>query len=116
MDKIKSLKKLLDPQKIVVIGASNSKEKVGGIVFRRLLGSRRRLFPVNPKETVIEGHKVNPDISSLPDDIDLAIITISAKASVNAVEMCIKKIYKIILLLQAGLPRLEMLVLNWNKD
>ena len=74
-----------------MIGVSNSKEKVGGIVFRRLLGSRRRLFPVNPKETVIEGHKVNPDISSLPDDIDLAIITISAKASVNAVEMCIKR-------------------------
>jgi len=91
MDKIKSLKKLLDPKKIAVIGASNSKEKVGGIVFRRLLGSRRRLFPVNPKETVIEGHKVNPDIQSLPDDIDLAIITISAKASVSAVEMCIDK-------------------------
>ena len=91
MNKIKSLRKLIDPEKIAVIGASNSKEKVGGIVFRRLLTSRRRLFPVNPKETVIEGHKVNPDISSLPDDIDLAIITISAKASVNAVEMCIKK-------------------------
>ncbi len=91
MDKIKLLKTLLDPKKIAVIGASNSKEKVGGIVFRRLLGSRRRLFPVNPKETVIEGHKVNPDISSLPDDIDLAIITISAKASVQSVESCIKK-------------------------
>ncbi len=91
MDKIKSLRTLLDPQKIAVIGASNSKEKVGGIVFRRLLTSRRRLFPVNPKETVIEGHKVCPDVHSLPDDIDLAIITISAKASVNAVEMCIKK-------------------------
>jgi len=78
MDKIKSLKNLLDPKKIAVIGASNSKEKVGGIVFRRLLGSRRRLFPVNPKETVIEGHKVISDVNSLPEDIDLAIITISA--------------------------------------
>ena len=91
MNKIKSLRKLIDPKKIAVIGASNSKEKVGGIVFRRLLTSRRRLFPVNPNETVIEGYKVSPDILSLPDDIDLAIITISAKVSVTAVEMCIKK-------------------------
>ncbi|MBT3176250.1 MAG: hypothetical protein HOG03_01275 [Desulfobacula sp.] len=91
MDKIESLKKLLDPKKIAVIGASKSKDKVGGIIFRRLLGSRRRLFPVNPKETAIEGHKFSPDIQSLPDDIDLAIITISAEAAVKSVEMCIEK-------------------------
>jgi acetate---CoA ligase (ADP-forming) len=91
MDKIKSLKKLLDPKKIAVIGASRSEDKVGGIVFKRLLNSRRRLFPVNPKEIVIQGYKVTPDINSLPEDIDLAIITISAKACVKAVEMCIDK-------------------------
>ncbi len=91
MNKMKSLKNLLDPRKIAVIGASNSSHKVGGIIFRRLLLSRRRLFPVNPKETVIKGHKVSPDIHSLPEDIDLAIITISAAASVKAVELCIGK-------------------------
>ncbi len=91
MDKIALLKRLLDPKKIAVIGASKSKDKVGGIIFRRLLGSRRRLFPVNPKETAIEGYKVSPDIQSLPEDIDLAIITISAEAAVKSVEMCIKK-------------------------
>ena len=53
-----SLNQLLNPAKIAVIGASNSKTKVGGIVFRRLMSSGRRLFPVNPKETVIQGHKV----------------------------------------------------------
>nr|NJM04841.1 hypothetical protein [Desulfobacula sp.] len=79
MDKIASLKRLLDPKKIAVIGASKSKEKVGGIVFRRLMDSRRRLFPVNPKETAIEGYKVSPDIRSLPKDIDLAVITLSAE-------------------------------------
>lgn len=91
MDKRASLKRLLDPKKIAVIGASKSKNKVGGIIFRRLLGSRRRLFPVNPKEIVIEGHKVISDIRSLPENIDLAIITISAAAAVKSVEMCIKK-------------------------
>ncbi|OGR21370.1 MAG: hypothetical protein A3J85_06040 [Desulfobacula sp. RIFOXYA12_FULL_46_16] len=91
MDKIASLKRLLDPKKIAVIGASKSKEKVGGIVFRRLMESRRRLFPVNPKETAIEGYKVSPDIRSLPKDIDLAVITLSAEKAVEAVEMCIER-------------------------
>ncbi len=62
MNKIQSLKRFLNPKKIAVIGASNSKEKVGGIVFRRLLTSRRRLFPVNPNEGNIEGHKVSQNI------------------------------------------------------
>jgi acyl-CoA synthetase (NDP forming) len=91
MNKIESLKRLLDPKKIAVIGASNSKEKVGGIVFRRLLSSRRRLFPVNPRETAIEGYKVSCDIKSLPPDIDLAVITISAAAAVQSVKECIER-------------------------
>ena len=86
-----SLTRLIDPKKIAVVGASNSKGKVGEIIFKRLLESRRRLYPVNPKEAVISGIKVFPNIESLPDDIDLAIITISAKASVYAVEDCAKK-------------------------
>ncbi|MCK5312159.1 MAG: CoA-binding protein, partial [Desulfobacteraceae bacterium] len=89
-DKI-SLTRLIDPKKIAVIGASNSKGKVGEIIFKRLLESRRRLYPVNPKEIVISGIKVFPNIEALPDDIDLAVITISAKASVIAVESCAKK-------------------------
>ena len=91
MDSQISLTRLINPKKIAVIGASNSKGKVGEIVFTRLLDSRRRLYPVNPKEIVISGIKVFPNIEALPDDIDLAVITISAKASVGAVESCAKK-------------------------
>ena len=91
MDKIALLKRLLDPKKIAVIGASKSKEKVGGIVFRRLMDSRRRLFPVNPKESAIDGYKVSPDILALPRDIDLAVITVSAEKAVESVEQCIER-------------------------
>lgn len=91
MDRTESLKKLLNPERIAIIGASNSTEKAGGIIFRRLIESRRRLFPVNPKETVIQGYKVFQDIAGLPENIDLAVITVSAEASVTAVDQCIKK-------------------------
>ena len=91
MDKNRQLDRLLNPRKIAVIGASNSEFKVGGIVFKRLLDSRRRLYPVNPKETAIQGHKVYPDVASLPHGIDLAVITISAAGAVNAVKQCIEQ-------------------------
>lgn len=91
MNKIASLKRLLDPKKIAVIGASKSKEKAGGIIFRRLMDSERDLFPVNPKETAIDGYTVISDIRSLPKDIDLAVITVSAAAAVESVERCIER-------------------------
>ncbi len=90
-DRTVSLKRLLDPAKIAVIGASNSKEKVGGIVFQRLLESRRRLFPVNPKEVAIGGHKASARIDQLPVGIDLAVIAVGAHSAVRSVEACIKK-------------------------
>ncbi len=91
MDKRELIDRLLNPKKIAVIGASNSEFKVGGIVFKRLIESGRRLFAVNPKETVIQGHKVFPNIASLPEDIDLAVITISAAPAVEAVKLGIQK-------------------------
>ena len=82
------LERLLDPARIAVIGASGKKGRVGRIVFERLIASRRRLYPVNPNETVIRGYKVFHDIADLPDDIDLAVITVSAENAVAAAEEC----------------------------
>ena len=45
------------------------------------------------------------DIDSLPDDIDLSVITISAAAAVNAVRMCAEKASPTILLWPAGLAK-----------
>lgn len=91
MDTIRELNRLLDPKTIAVIGASNSENKAGGIIFKRLLDSKRQLFPVNPKQSSIQGYKAYQDIDLLPEDIDLAVITTSAAAAVKSVEMCIKK-------------------------
>lgn len=89
--KRKQLDSLIDPKEIALIGASKTDTKVGGILFKRLLNSNRKLFPVNPNETHIQGHVVYPDIDSLPSKIDLAIIALAAPQAVKAVENCIKK-------------------------
>ena len=49
--------KLINPQSIVVIGASNDVQKPGGKVLKNLLGSsfKGEIMAVNPKETEVQG-------------------------------------------------------------
>lgn len=115
-DRTESLNRLVNPQKIAVIGASNSKEKVGGIVFKRLLDSRRRLFPVNPKEVAIGGHKVCANISMLPEGIDLAVITIGAEHAVAAVKEGIKKKIPNYIIVAGGFGEVDAQGQLWEKE
>ncbi len=88
-------RKLFDPKGIAVVGASDSEGKVGSLVFKQLMGSKRELYPVNPKRDSIYGYKVYKDISDLPEKIDLAITTVSAEMTLGAVEAIIRKTFSL---------------------
>ncbi len=102
MDKTSDFKKLFDPQRIAVVGASDSKGKVGSLVFNQLMVSKRELYPVNPKRDTICGYKAYKDISDLPENIDLAVTTISAAMTPGAVDAIIKKNIAFIIIVAGG--------------
>jgi acyl-CoA synthetase (NDP forming) len=102
MKKTYELNRLLNPRKIAVIGATEKEGKIGNIIFQFLLHSRRRLFPVNPQEEVIFGHKAYNHIRSLPDNIDLAIITLSAEKAVTAAQEIAEKKTPYIIIVAGG--------------
>lgn len=59
-----------------VVGASNNRNKYGNKVLRVYLQNHKNVYPINPKEKVIEGIAVLPDIKSLPADVkSISIIT-----------------------------------------
>jgi uncharacterized protein len=59
-----------------VVGASNDRSKFGNRVLRAYLAHGRRAFPVNPRETVIEGLPSVPDLASLREPVHgVSIIT-----------------------------------------
>lgn len=59
-----------------VAGASSDRSKYGNLVFRALVDSGRRVYPINPKGILIEGHQSFPKISDLPEVPDsLSIVT-----------------------------------------
>ena len=82
------LARLFDPAKIAVIGASANPDRVGHIVFRGLIRSKRELFPVHPREKILLGYRVYQDIASLPTGIDIAVVTVSAESAVEAALEC----------------------------
>ena len=96
------LNALFNPRKIAVIGASSKSNKVGSIILQRLKSSNTELFPVHPKETEIQGYKVYNTVESLPDGIDIALITIGAANAVTAAEQCAEKGVKFLVVVAGG--------------
>jgi predicted CoA-binding protein len=50
-----------------VVGASNDHAKFGNRVLRAYLHKGWKVYPVNPREPVIEGLTAYPDLKSLPE-------------------------------------------------
>lgn len=80
-------KQLLQPESIVVVGASNNVHKPGGALLRNLLNApyRGQLRVVNPNETEVQGVKSYANAADIPDT-DLAILAIPAEACPDVVK------------------------------
>lgn len=71
---------LINPQRIVVVGASNDLQKPGGKILHNILECYRgEIYVVNPNQELVQGVKSYPTIVDLPKDVDLAVIAIAAK-------------------------------------
>lgn len=82
-----SLKALLSPASIAILGASAELNKVNGRTLRFLQekGYRGRIFPVNPKYASIAGLPCFPDVAALPEVPDLAVIAVPAAHVLSSV-------------------------------
>lgn len=97
-----SLKGLFEAKTIAVIGASRQAQKVGHDVFRNLLVSRRKIYPINPNAKKINGIKCYPSVLNVKEKIDLAVIAVPAKIVPKVMLECAKKEIKNIIIISAG--------------
>jgi acyl-CoA synthetase (NDP forming) len=85
------LKKFFYPKGIAIVGVPRGNYRLGGVSFLSKLqesGFPGRLFPINPKAKEIRGLKVYPDVSSLPEVPDLAIVCVAANLVPAILEEC----------------------------
>jgi len=96
--------KLLRPDSIAVIGASNNISKPGGKIVKNLLEHSfpGKLYLVNPKDQQIQAMKSYKQASDLPQ-VDLAILAIPARFCLETVKILAeKKSTKAFIVLSAG--------------
>ncbi len=98
------LSALFEPSSIAVIGASRNPQKVGHSIVQNLLthGYRGRVYPVNPSASEILSLKSYPSVNEIPDDIDLALLSIPAPAVPEALRGCAEKGVKVAIVISAG--------------
>ncbi len=79
--------KLLHPESIAVIGASNNISKPGGKIIKNLTDNRfqGQLYAVNPNETTVQGVPSFATVEELPS-VDLAVLAIPAQACLPVIK------------------------------
>ncbi|MER5915087.1 acetate--CoA ligase family protein [Streptomyces sp. NPDC001982] len=75
-----SMRRLMRPSSIAVIGASNEPGKIGNSVLRNLIdgGFPGEIHPVNPKADDILGRKAYPSVTDIPGEVDVAVFAVPA--------------------------------------
>lgn len=86
-----SIKPLLAPKSVAVIGASREENSIGNKIFRHLIEGNFRgtVYPVNQQADSISGVKAYAGISDLPDKIDMAVIAVPAQQVNDVAERAI---------------------------
>jgi len=85
-----SLDAILKPRTVAVIGASRSPRHIGHQITANLIthGFTGAVYPVNPSATAICSVKAYPDIGSVPDPVDLAVIVVPKHLVLGIAEEC----------------------------
>ncbi|MHA1277218.1 MAG: acetate--CoA ligase family protein [Candidatus Helarchaeota archaeon] len=90
-----------NPTSIAIIGASET-PGFGYFTTKYLLKSEFKIFPVHIKRAQVFGHKAYKNIRDIPAKVDLAIIIVPTPHVLAAVNDCIKKGVKGIIIESAG--------------
>ncbi|MFH9657766.1 acetate--CoA ligase family protein [Streptomyces sp. NPDC017248] len=83
-----SMRRLMRPSAVAVIGASPEPGKIGNSVLRNLLdgGFAGDIHPVNPRADDIMGRKAYRSVLDVPGEVDVAVFAIPARSVPAALE------------------------------
>ncbi len=75
---------------VALVGASGSPNKLSYGILRNMLqyGYKGGVYPVNPRYNEILGVRCYPDIASVPDPVDLAVIIVPAGNTPQMISEC----------------------------
>ena len=98
------LSRFLNPRSVAVVGVSSEASRIGGQALTLLtdFGYKGRVYPVNPKYPEVRGLTCYPDVTSVPQPCDVALIALAARQVPDAIEQCGKAGIPFALVLSSG--------------
>ena len=102
---VASLRHVLAPESVAVIGASRRRGTVGRAIVDniRVSGYAGRLYTVNPRARQIGGERCLSSALDLPEAVDLAVIAVPAAGVLDVAERCGQRGVRSLVVITAGL-------------
>lgn len=99
-----SIQYFFRPAGVALIGASSNPMKLSYGVLENMTryGYEGKVYPVNPKSSEILGLPCFPDISAVPDPVELAVLMIPAPYVADTLEACGKRGLKAVTIISGG--------------
>lgn len=99
-----SVRQILHPRSVAIVGASESEEKWGGRLLRYMLKHRHEgaLYPINAKSSQLLGIPAYASLQDCPGPVDLAILLVPQGNVLAAIEDCVAKKIGCALCITAG--------------
>ncbi len=78
---VRQMNKVMRPDAVAVIGASDETGKIGNSVMKNLIngGYKGKIYPINPSADRIMGLQAYKSVKDVPGNIDIAVFAIPAK-------------------------------------
>lgn len=99
-----SMRSVLFPESIAVIGASRRADSIGHQLLQNILAAdfHGRVHAVNTEALEVAGLKAHSRVNDIPDQIDLAVVAVPAEAVLGVVHDCAAAGVKALLVVSAG--------------
>jgi acyl-CoA synthetase (NDP forming)/GNAT superfamily N-acetyltransferase len=102
---VASLRSVLEPRSVAVIGASRRPRTVGRAILHNLVagGFAGPVYAVNPQGQAMEGIPCVPAPADLPEPPDLAVLTVPVAAVPEVAEACGRRGVRALVVITSGL-------------
>ncbi len=99
-----ALDSIFSPKNVALVGATENPGSVGRTVLWNLISNPfgGAVFPVNPRRPSVLGVKAYPNISSVPEQVDLAVVTTPAPSIPGIIKECVENGVKGAIIISAG--------------
>jgi predicted CoA-binding protein len=75
-----------DDPLIAVVGATDTRGKYGGIIYRNLKAKGYRVVGVNPGRTEVDGDRAYPSLAALPEEPDIVNVVVPPKDTIGLLD------------------------------